>query len=66
MLDAHLGNGTGRRTVRIAVPLLVTSGPVTYEVVLHSWATSPMRGRSGFEPARFRFPDFLELEAGAR
>ena len=33
---AHLGNGTGRRTVRLAVPLLLTSGLVRYEAVRHS------------------------------
>ena len=31
---AHLGNGTGHRTVTMAAPLLLNSGPVRYEVVL--------------------------------
>ena len=33
----HLGNGTGRRTVTIAAPLLLSSGPV-----LHRGGTSPV------------------------
>ena len=35
LLDAHLGNGTGRRTVTMVAPLVLTSGPVRYEAVLH-------------------------------
>ena len=39
---AHLGKATGRRTATMAAPLLVllTSGPVRYEAVLHSCGTS--------------------------
>ena len=37
---AHLGNGTGHRTVTLAAPLLLTSGPVRYEAVLHSCGIS--------------------------
>ena len=33
---------TGRRTVTMAAPLLLTSGPVRYEIVLHGCGTSPM------------------------
>ena len=32
---AHLGNGTGRRPVTMAAPLLLTSGPAKYEAELH-------------------------------
>ena len=28
LLDAHLGNGTGHRTVTMVAPLVLTSGPV--------------------------------------
>ena len=42
--DAHLGNGTGRRTPTLAAPLLLTSGSVRYEAVLHSYGTSPGGG----------------------
>ena len=42
---AHLGNGTGRRTVTMAAPLLVTSELVRYEAVLHSCGTSPVGGK---------------------
>ena len=41
---AHLGNSTGRRTVTMAAPLLLTSGPVRYEAVLYSCGTSPVAG----------------------
>ena len=30
---AHLGNSTDKRTATLPVPLLLTSGPVRYEVV---------------------------------
>ena len=33
---AYLGNGTGRRTVTMVEPLLLTSGPEKYEAGLHS------------------------------
>ena len=33
---AHLGNGRSCRTVTMAAPLLLTSGPAMYEVELHS------------------------------
>ena len=36
---AHLMNGTSHRTVAL---LLLTSGPVRYEVVFHSCGTSPV------------------------
>ena len=42
LLDADLGNGTGRRTATIMAPLLFTSGLVRYEAVLHSCGTSPV------------------------
>ena len=41
---AHLGNGTGRRTATMAALLLLTSGPVRHEAVLHSYGTSPVGG----------------------
>ena len=43
LLDAHIGNGTGRRTLTIMASLLLT-GPLRYEAVLHSYGTSPERG----------------------
>ena len=39
MLDAHLGNGTGHRTVTMTAPLLPTSGLVRYEAVFHNCRT---------------------------
>ena len=42
LLDAHLGNGTGHRTVTMAAPLLLTSGPARYEALLHGCGTSPV------------------------
>ena len=44
LLDAHLGNGTGRRTVTMAALLLLTSGPARYEAVLHGCVTSLLGG----------------------
>ena len=44
MLDAHLKNGTSRRTVTMTAPLLLTSGWVRFEAVLHSYGTSPVGG----------------------
>ena len=44
LLDAHLGKGTGRRIATMTATLLLTSGPVRYETVLHSCRTSPVRG----------------------
>ena len=52
-LDAHLGNGTGRRTATMMAPLpplpplllLLTSGLVRDEAVLHSCGTNPVGGR---------------------
>ena len=41
LFDAHLGNGTVRRTVTMMAPLILTSGLVRYEAVLHSCGTSP-------------------------
>ena len=41
---AHLSIGTGHRTLTVAAPLLLTSGPVRYEVVLHKCGTSSVRG----------------------
>ena len=40
----QLGNGTGRRTVTMMAPLLLTSGLVRHEAVLHSCGTSPVGG----------------------
>ena len=40
--DAHLGNGTGRRTATMAAPLLLTSGLVRYEALPHGCKTSPV------------------------
>ena len=41
----HLGiNSTGRRTLTMAAPRLLTSGRLRYEVVLDSCGTSPMEG----------------------
>ena len=44
LLDACLGNGTGQRTATMMAPLVLTSGPVRYEAVLHSCRTSPVGG----------------------
>ena len=41
LLDTHLGNGKGHRTVTVMAPLLFTI-LVRYEVVLHSCGTSPV------------------------
>ena len=40
LLDTHLGNDTGRRTVTVAAPLLLTSGLVRYEAMLHTCGTN--------------------------
>ena len=40
---AYFGNGTCRRTATMAEPLLLTSGPVKYEAVLHTCGTNPVR-----------------------
>ena len=42
---AHLENGTGCRTVTMAAPLLLTSGPVSYEAMLRSCGTSSVGER---------------------
>ena len=42
LLGADLGNSTSHRTATIMVPLLLTSGSVRYEAVLHSCGTSPL------------------------
>ena len=46
LLDTHLGNSIGRRTVIMVTPLLLSSGPARYEavvgVVLHNFGTSPV------------------------
>ena len=39
---AQLGNGTGCRTATLAAPLVLTSGLLRYEAVLHSCGTSPV------------------------
>ena len=44
LLDANLGNGTGRRTVTMVAPLLFASGAGRYEEVLHNWGASPIGG----------------------
>ena len=44
LLDAHLGNSTGRRTVTMTA-LLLTSGPVRYEAVPQSHGTSQVGGQ---------------------
>ena len=49
LLDAHLGNGTGHRTATMTAPLLLTSGPVMYETVLHSGGTSPVGRRDVYQ-----------------
>ena len=41
---AHLGNGSGHRTARLAAPLILTNSLVRYETMLHSCGTSPVRG----------------------
>ena len=70
MLDAHLANGTGRRTVTMAAPLLLKSGALRYEVVLHSCGTSPMGG-GGYRLVtvigltRLGFADLPAWDAGA-
>ena len=46
---AHLGNDTGLRTVTIAAPLLLISGPVRYDAVLHNCGPRPVAG--GLVPA---------------
>ena len=38
----HLWNGTGRRTMKMAASLLLASGLVRYEAVLHSCGTRPV------------------------
>ena len=42
LLDAHLWNGTGHRIVTMTALLLLTSGLVRYEAVLHGCGTSPV------------------------
>ena len=49
MIDTHIGNGTGHRPVIMAAPLVVTSGPVRYEAVLHSCGTIVVEG-GGYLP----------------
>ena len=44
MLDVHLGNSTGRRSVTIAAPLLLTSGLAKYEAVLYNCGASLLGG----------------------
>ena len=39
---ANLGTGTGHRTMTLAAPLLLNSGPVRYETMLHRCGTSPV------------------------
>ena len=50
--SAQVRNGIGHRTAIMAVPLLLTSGPVRYEAVLHNVLLLCVcmgrdRGRSG-------------------
>ena len=49
---SHFGNDTGHSTVRMTAPLLLTSGPVKYEAVLHSYGDGyqlvTVRTRGGF------------------
>ena len=40
LFDAPLGSSIGQRTVTMAAPLLLISGLVRYELVLHSCRTS--------------------------
>ena len=40
VLDAHLENGTGRRTVTMMAPRLLISDLVSYEAVLQLWDMS--------------------------
>ena len=42
VLDALLENGTGRRTMTMVAPLLLTSSLARYEAVLHGCGTSPV------------------------
>ena len=44
---ADIGNGTGHRTAIMAIQLLLTSGLVRHEAVLHNGGTSPARGGGG-------------------
>ena len=44
LLDAHLGNGSGHRTVTMMAPLLLTSDMMRYEAVLHNCETSAVGG----------------------
>ena len=46
----HLATSTCCRTVTMVAPLLLTSGPVRYEAVLHSCGTSPV-GDGGLLPS---------------
>ena len=41
----YLGSGSGHRTATMAAHLLLTSGPVRCEAVLHSCGASPVGGR---------------------
>ena len=43
--DTSIREGTGRRTVTMMAPLLLTNGPVWYEAVLHRSRTRPVRSR---------------------
>ena len=43
----HLGNGKDSTTVTLAALLLLTSGPVRYEAVLHNCGTRTVGGRVG-------------------
>ena len=64
LLDAHLGNGTGHRTVTMAAPLLFTSGLVRYEAVLHSYGES-LVGRAKYWLLSVRtHDDFIVLPHG--
>ena len=54
---AHLGNDTGHRIATLVAPLLLTSGPVSYEAVLHSCGTGPV-GEYGLVTVRIH-GDFI-------
>ena len=44
LLDAHLWNSTCCRTATLTAPLLLTSGLLRHETVLHSYGTNPQQG----------------------
>ena len=47
LLDAHLGNGTDCRIATMTTSLLLTSGLMRYDLVLHNCGTSLVGGGMG-------------------